>query len=49
MVLSILYGKKIINNIDKHVRTGYTVIVKDVRTSRGGQKCQSLVKILNCY
>lgn len=37
MVLSILYVKKIKNNIDKHVRTGYTVIVKDVRTSQGGQ------------
>lgn len=37
MVLSILKVKKLKNNIDKHVRTGYTVIVKDVRTSQGGQ------------
>lgn len=37
MVLSILKVKKLKNNIDKHVRTGYTVIVKDVRTCRGGQ------------
>lgn len=37
MVLSILNVKKLKNNIDKHVRTGYTVIVKDVRTCRGGQ------------